>query len=150
MTKAEVIERAIQILEEKKAYLKAELTALNLSKSEDTKSSAGDKFETGREMIAQEISKIESQLYQTNQQQHSLLAIKDKKVTGTTIKLGSLIQLGKQWFLIAVSLGELTHEEEKIFLLSENSPLGKSLMGKKEKDQVPFRGKPHLIRKVIN
>lgn len=152
MTKSEVISRALEMLGERVIYLKVELAALNHSKGEDTKSSAGDKFETGREMIAQEISKIESQLHQAQQQQHALFQIRDKKITSSSISSGSLVLLGEQWFFISVSLGEVFLEEDspRVFLLSKLAPLGKLLLGKKEKDQVLFRGKPQLIQKVMN
>ena len=149
-TKSEVISKALEMLDEKLHYLTIELLALNQSKGEDTKSSAGDKFETGREMISQEISKIESQLSQNRQQKNALIQIQDKKVGASLICSGSLVHLAERWFLISVSLGEINIKQEKVFLLSEGSPLGKSLLGKKEQDQVFFQGKAHTIQKVLN
>jgi transcription elongation GreA/GreB family factor len=35
-----------------------------------------------------------------------------------------------------------------VFLLSENSPLGQSLIGKKENEEIQFRGKPMKILEI--
>jgi len=45
----------MQFLEKKGASIKADLTSLREDMGNETKSSAGDKFETGREMMQQSL-----------------------------------------------------------------------------------------------
>ncbi|SIN95169.1 hypothetical protein [Algoriphagus halophilus] len=146
--KHQVFQAAIDLLEERKSLLANELSSLQLSIKEETKSSAGDKYETGREMMRQEIGKVENQFKQNQQLlqefQHLLNTSKDSE----KITEGSLLQWGEDLLFISASLGELVVDGKKVFLLSKNSPLGQVLMGKTKGQEVSFRGKSKRINEV--
>lgn len=140
---------AIALVKGKICLLNDERKAISEGILEDSKSSAGDKFETGREMMTQDLNHVEKQLKQMNRDLDELYRLQAIKESNGTIREGSLLQLGSEWFLIAISLGQLLVEGENVFLLSKNSPLGQLLIGKQNKEEVLFRGKVSLIEFVF-
>jgi len=93
----------------------------------DTKSSMGDKYETGREMLQQEINNLQRQLNEALNQQ----ALLQKVSTETSVKVqnGALIETDKGLFYIAASVGEVVCENRKVMTVSTESPLAKAITG---------------------
>lgn len=104
------------------------LIAETRASSNDTKSSMGDKYETGREMLQQEINNIQRQLNEALNQQ-SLL---QKLNTDVSLKVqnGALVETDKGLFYISASLGEIKVQDKKIMTISNESPLAKVMSGK--------------------
>ena len=146
--KEKIYQTAIAQVKEKINLLKTERKAINDGILEDTKSSAGDKFETGRETMSRDLMTVENQLKQANYEFDELCRFQAIKEASATVQEGSLVQVGTDTYLISVSLGQLVVEGKKLFLLSKNSPLGEILIGKKKNDQVEFRGKSILISEL--
>jgi len=146
--KAKVYETAISKVKEKMQMLREERNAINEGILEDNKSSAGDKFETGRETMTQDLNTVEKQLKQAKLEFDELCRLQSIKGISPTVQEGSLVKIGGDKFLISISMGQINVGEEKCFLLSENSPLGQSLIGKKENEEIQFRGKPMKIAEI--
>ncbi|WP_339874585.1 hypothetical protein [uncultured Algoriphagus sp.] len=146
--KEKIYQTAIAQVKEKINLLKTERKAINDGILEDTKSSAGDKFETGRETMSRDLMTVENQLKQANYEFDELCRFQAIKEASATVQEGSLVQVGTDTYLISVSLGQLVVDGKKLFLLSKNSPLGEILIGKKKNDQVEFRGKSILISEL--
>ncbi|WP_373400230.1 hypothetical protein V8V91_11960 [Algoriphagus halophilus] len=146
--KHQVFQKAIDLLEERKSLLANELSSLQLSIKEETKSSAGDKYETGREMMRQEIGKVENQFKQNQQLLQEIQYLLNNSKDSEKITEGSLLQWGEDLLFVSASLGELVVDGKKVFLLSKNSPLGQVLMGKAKGQEVSFRGKSKRINEV--
>lgn len=147
--KSSVYQSVFDLLSEREKLLSEELISLNLSINEDTKSSAGDKYETGREMIRQEIGKVQKQHHQNKIFQQQMQQFFEQEKTSLQVKEGSLLQFGGDWLFISVSLGQVEVNDEKVFLLSKASPLGQALVGKGKLDQVIFRGKTKQIIELL-
>ena len=147
--KAKVYQTAITQLKDKETLLSTERKNIIESILEDEKSSAGDKFETGRETMTQDLNTIEGQIKQGKNDLEELYRLHTIKETPASVQEGALVKLGSDWFLIAVSIGAVKVDDSKVFLMSKNSPLGELLIGKKKKDQVDFRGKTHLIEELV-
>lgn len=147
--KAKVYQAAIDQLKDKQKLLAEERKNIIESILEEEKNSAGDKYETSREMISQDLNSIEKQIAQSKADLEEIYRLNSIKDTPPTIQEGTLVKLGADWFLIAVSLGQIKVEDSKVFLLSKNSPLGELLIGKKKKDQVNFRGKPQVVEEMF-
>ncbi|MEB2781906.1 hypothetical protein U3A58_16040 [Algoriphagus sp. C2-6-M1] len=147
--KEKVYQTAIAQVKEKINLLKAERKAINDGILEDTKSSAGDKFETGRETMSRDLMTVENQLKQANFEFDELCRFQAIKEPSATVQEGSLVQLGIDNYLISISLGQLTVDGQKLFMLSKNSPLGEVLVGRKKNEQVEFRGKSILITEIL-
>lgn len=93
----------------------------------DTKSSMGDKYETGREMLQQEINNLQRQLNECLQQQ--LLVQKINGEPSSKVQTGALIKTDKGLFYISASVGEIISENRKIMTVSAESPLVKAMAG---------------------
>jgi hypothetical protein len=146
--KAKAYEIAISKIKEKMQMFREERNAINQGILEDNKSSAGDKFETGRETMTQDLNTVEKQLKQAHFEFDELCRLQSIKGISPTIQEGSLVKIGNDLFLISISLGQINVGDSKVFLLSENSPLGQSLIGKKENEEIQFRGKPMKILEI--
>ena len=115
--------------------------------SSETKSSAGDKHETGRAMLQLEMEKAGQQLkvVQQMQIQISRIDINAKNEIGC---LGSLISTNSYSYYLAVSVGKVTIDSEDYFVISSNSPIGKLLLGKKRGDSISFNNTQIYIENI--
>jgi transcription elongation GreA/GreB family factor len=147
--KAKVYQTAISQLKDKEVLLSTERKNIIESILEDEKSSAGDKYETGRETMTQDLNTIEGQIKQGKFDLDELYRLHTIKDTPASVQEGALVKLGADWFLIAVSIGMVKVGDSKVFLMSRSSPLGELLIGKKKNDQVSFRGKTQVIEELI-
>lgn len=93
----------------------------------DTKSSMGDKYETGREMLQQEINNLQRQLNETLNQQALLQKVNAD--SSEKVQNGALIETDKGLFYIAASVGEIIVDNRKIMTVSGESPLAKAMAG---------------------
>lgn len=103
----------------------------------ETKSSAGDKHETGRAMLQLEMEKAGQQLAAINQMKAILDKISNEKAS-EIVCLGSLILTDKANYYLAISAGRFTIDSLDYFAVSTNSPIGKQLLGKKIGDIIDF------------
>lgn len=127
MNKAEILSIINQKLSEKIQKLESLILETRAS-SNDTKSSMGDKYETGREMLQQEINNLQIQLNEILKQQDFLKTILPK--TSDKAEKGAIIETEKGMFFISVSLGEIIFDNKKIIAISPESPLAKAMYGK--------------------
>ena len=116
--------------------------------SNETKSSAGDKHETGRAMAHLEQEKIAGQLSEMNKLAEILHRI-DATQKHTKIQLGSLVKTTIGVFYISVGIGAIEIENTTIFCMTVAAPLGRELLGKIVGDEINWQGKKILIANVI-
>ena len=126
--KSELLEIIQQKVSEKILKLE-QLIAETRASNNDTKSSMGDKYETSREMLQQEINNLQIQLNEHLKSQKILKNINPNP--HKVVSLGSWVETDKGKFFIAISLGEIFFNQEKIFVISTESPLAKAMSGKK-------------------
>ena len=122
------------------------LIAETRASSNDTKSSMGDKYETGREMLQQEINNIQRQLNETLNQQSFLQKLNTEACT--KVQNGALVKTDKGFFYISVSAGEIVFENKKIMTISIESPLAKAMFGKKVKENFIINNTTQTIEKI--
>lgn len=143
-----VYQTAISQLKQKEALLEEERKNIIESILEEEKNSAGDKYETSRETMTQDLNSLEKQIKQSKLDLEELYRLQAIKDTPPTVQEGALVQLGEDWFMLAVSIGQVKVSDKQVFLLSKNSPLGELLVGKKKKEAIQFRGKPQTITEI--
>ena len=129
MNKTELIKLISQKLSEKIQNFE-KLIAETRASTNDTKSSMGDKYETGREMLQQEINNLQVQLNEVLKQQDFLKTILVKP--SDKAEKGAIVKTERGLFFISVSLGELSFEHQKIICISPESPLAKAMNGKQK------------------
>lgn len=118
------------------------------SLTSETKSSAGDKHETGRAMLQLEREKAGNQLAEIQKTQETLSKI-DASKTSKVIGLGSIIYTTHDNYFIAISVGELKVDGQKFYAISTNTPIGKLLIGKEVGDVLSFREKEFRVVAVL-
>ncbi|AZI39773.1 hypothetical protein [Epilithonimonas vandammei] len=136
MNKTELIKLISQKLSGKIQNFE-KLIAETRASNNDTKSSMGDKYETGREMLQQEINNLQVQLNEVLKQQDFLKTSFDKlRMTKKFDKAekGAIVKTEKGLFFISVSLGEINFDNQKIICISPESPLAKAMNGKLKGD----------------
>ena len=117
------------------------------SANEETKSSVGDKYETGRSMLQMERNKFEIQLKESLLLKEFLDQINVGSVNEKVIP-GSVVITENANYFIAINSGKQQIDGKTYFTISLASPVGKILSGKTEGDQMNFNGKSFKIVKI--
>jgi transcription elongation GreA/GreB family factor len=113
----------------------------------ETKSSAGDKHETGRAMAQLETEKLTKQLSEALKLEQTLSQI-NPETEHQQVGLGSLVTTNNGIFYITASLGKIELENKLYFVISAVSPIGQLLIGLKKNDSFSFNGKGYLINNI--
>lgn len=113
----------------------------------ETKSSAGDKHETGRAMLQLEMEKAGQQLAGINLMKEILSKV-NISTTSEIAHLGSIIETTSGTYFLSISAGQLKVAEKVYFAISVSSPIGKLLLGKTISDEVVFNGKKIIIKMI--
>lgn len=108
------------------------------SRDSDTKSSAGDKYETGREMMQREMDKCSALI---DQNRHSMQIIQHVPIHRTyeSIDKGALIVTDRGSYYMLVGLGKIGLEQKDYFAISPESPIGSLFLGKKVGEYILLR-----------
>jgi transcription elongation GreA/GreB family factor len=123
----------------RQADYRRELASLDEASARETKSSAGDKYETSREMIAQSRRLMEGNLAEVD----AALATLDRMAGAPAqagFGFGSLAETSQGWLLAGASLGDVEVDGVTVRTLSLASPLGQALKGRKAGERIPWRG----------
>lgn len=128
--------------------LTVDIKSLVESKNNDTKSSAGDKYETSREMAQIELNKLEIQLQKSNVLLNELNKI-EKIKSSKTIEIGSLVISSQENYFLSVPFGKLILEHNEYYAISLASPMGIALKNKKIGDIVEFGGRKIEIKEIL-
>lgn len=126
------IETSIQSL--KSSIARAKESALG-----ETKSSAGDKFETTRAMMHRDIEQYSSQLVVVEKNLIALQRI-SAEVICKQVELGAVVQTSIGFFYISLSGDDIEIDEVEYTPISISSPLAQALIGRSAGDSCPFRG----------
>lgn len=119
-----------------------------LSANEETKSSAGDKYETGRAMAQLEIEKNTVQLNESKKLLNALEQIKEDG-SNKMIQVGSLAITNQGNYYLAISAGKFTINGIDYFAISPAAPVGKLLNGRVKGDHFDFNGRKFVVEDVI-
>ena len=136
------------MLDDKINAIRKAMSETSESMENDTKSSAGDKFETGREMMQIELNNQHVQLNKLLQLQHDLSLIKVTEIH-RTVGFGCLVNTSMGGYFISVALGKVIHDGSNYYALSLASPIGKALHQAKVGDVVNFQGKKIEILDMV-
>ena len=118
------------------------------SANNETKSSAGDKYETGRAMMHLEKEKYARQLSEAIQLKGLLTSVPYSK-THESVQSGALIQTSNGFFFISISAGKLQFNGQTYFAMSIASPIALVLRGLKKDETTTFRERTITILNII-
>lgn len=123
------------------------MRAAQESANSETKSSAGDKYETGRAMAQLERDR-HAQLLADAQRMLADLEKINPDATSLIVVPGSLVQTARGSFYISISAGKLTVDGADYFAVSAASPIGALLLGKRAGDAVVFNRMNYTVLSV--
>lgn len=129
------------------ARIQTNIRDLQESLTSETKSSAGDKHETGRAMLQLEREKLGEQLAEAEKTKRILSKVELGAKTDK-IGLGSLVYSSKANYYIAISAGEYKEGKTSIFCISSSTPMGQILIGRSNGDSVIFGKEEIHIEKI--
>lgn len=138
--KQEIHQRCREKLEANIRQLEKAIADIQDAANQETKSSAGDKYETGRAMMQQEKDKLSARLA-TNLNQLSQLKQLKPALSKEQAENGSLVQTNEGLFYFAAAIGKLQLGAQKCFVISLDSPLAKALWHKKAGETINFQGR---------
>ena len=144
--KEKIYSHLLTTINDKILSLENILIELKESISNETKSTAGDKYETARAMLHLEQENIFKQLRNANDQRKELELIDISKNSPTVIN-GSLITTDKDSFFISIGFGKVEINSKTIIALSK-SPLGKIFMEKRVGDACFYLSQTYFITAI--
>lgn len=147
-TKIKLLETCNTIVQNKVNTFKNALKEAQNAANNETKSSAGDKHETGRAMAQLETEKLTAQLTESLKLTQTIDKI-DTSIIHKSVRVGSLVTTNNGNFFIAASLGKVSLDNTDFFVISSISPISKQLIGLTPKDEFSFNGRKYVIEGVI-
>lgn len=118
------------------------------SANEEGKSSAGDKYETGRAMMQLERDKAAQQVEEALKLKRVLATIRTDSVH-SIVSLGSILISDVVNFYIAISAGKFIVDNREFIAIASNAPIASILLNLKAGDTFYFQGKEHTVRQVL-
>jgi sortase (surface protein transpeptidase) len=116
------------------------MNAAQESANGESKSSAGDKYETSRAMGHLDRD-MHARMYQQTREERKLIERIDGNIDFKKGALGAFISTSMGDFFLSVSIGQVKIDEKPIMIISPQSPIGALLIGKITGDKFNFRGK---------
>ncbi len=152
MTKSEIkeyiLKKTVEIVDERIASAKQAVATAKESRDNESKCSAGDKYEVGRTMAQLELDKNRVLLNKSLKILNDLTQI-DIKKENQKVNLGSLAITNLGNYFISVAIGKIEIDKAQYYAISLVSPIGEKLHGKSEGDTFNFQGKEITILEVL-
>lgn len=146
--KQQLYNYCIEFIENRFQTIESTINEIQNALTTETKSTAGDKHETGRAMLQLEREKAGNQLSEAQKIKEVLIRINTNK-SSNTVSLGSVVYTSNLNYFIAISAGELRVDKEIFYAISPSTPIGQLLLGKMVGDSVMFRNQKFIIDNII-
>jgi len=145
--KLKLYNACVEFVEKREQTIKEIMSSNQKALTSETKSSAGDKHETGRAMLQLEMEKASQQL-EGIYTMKTILTKVNLNGDSEFIKLGSLINTSQANYFLAISVGKIVIDSKTYYAISPSSPIGKLLLGKRVGEELVFNGKKVLVKEV--
>ena len=124
------------------------ISNLQDSLTTETKSTAGDKHETGRAMVQLEREKMGIQLAAIQKSIRTLSRVV-LDTNSNKIHLGSVVYTSQANYFVAISIGEVSFEDVSYYAIGAQTPIGKLLLGREKDEVFEFNGQQIAITAVF-
>ena len=145
--KSQLLVQCFAFVNERIDSAKQAMNAAQDSANQEEKSSAGDKYETGRAMAQLERDKAAQQVVEAMKMQAVLSKI-NADLHHSKIGLGSLVITDTHRFYLSISAGKLSVNGLDFLAISTQSPIGQLLLPKSLGDSFVFNNQKQTIREV--
>jgi hypothetical protein len=142
--KKELHARCAAFVRQRMTDARQAMDAAQESANLEEKSSAGDKYETGRAMAQIARDQAARQLDEALKLKNALDQINPTK-SSARAGLGSLVITDQNRFYISISAGKLTIDEKEYFVVSPQSPIGKLIINCRPNDVITFNKQKQAI-----
>ncbi len=147
MIKELIFRKIISILDQRIVRTRRAIELAKESRDNETKSSVGDKYETGRTLMQLEVEKNRILLIKTEKLKAELSGI-DLHKQVEKVDYGSLVITSQNNYFISAAIGKIELDNKDYFCISLASPMGNLLYGRKVGDKIVFRGKEFTITEL--
>ncbi|MCP4975102.1 MAG: 3-oxoacyl-ACP synthase [Maribacter sp.] len=134
-------------IDERSSRVQSQIKELQTALDSETKSSAGDKHETGRAMLQLEREKLGQQLAEVQDLNRVMQKI-DVSSKKSAAALGSLVKTTNANYFLAISAGEFKAGDSLNYCISLNTPIGIMLLGKTVGNTINFNGEKIKILQI--
>lgn len=135
-------------IRDQEAEIKKLIAEAQEAANNETKSSAGDKYETAREVMQQDINLNLARLGELSKLRTTLEHINPAQAANVALP-GSVVYSNNGNFYIAISAGQVTVDGVKFFCISPASPIGSKLLGNQPGYSFDLNGKSFVIENVV-
>ncbi|MEX0967170.1 MAG: 3-oxoacyl-ACP synthase [Bacteroidia bacterium] len=146
--KEQILRHLHELLDRKIAEASRALESAKESRDSDTKSSAGDQYETGRAMMQIEMENYDTQLNNALELKKALTRLNISREI-EEIEPGSFVVTNHGKYFISIGLGKITVNDEVVYAISLASPIGQMFKDKRVGDKFEFNGREYLIQEII-
>ena len=146
-TKEHLYTKCEEYVESRIQRILKSLKSIEEDMENEGKSSAGDKYETSREMMSEEWNKLSNQLKEFKQQKDTLKLAKNRE-DSKRAQLGCLVKTSASNYFISIPAGKMELDQEVFYAVGANSPVARLLMGKTEGEEFEFNGIKNKILSV--
>ncbi|MSQ78765.1 MAG: hypothetical protein EXR21_03695 [Flavobacteriaceae bacterium] len=146
--KSQLLLTCLSLVQERIDSSSAAVKQAQESANSEEKSSAGDKYETGRAMSQNQRDMNQRQLLLAKADMVLLQQIAKDDKPHEIAGIGSCMEISIGTVFISVGLGVVMVGKQKVMVVSLASPLAKCLLGKKAGDMFEFNGKKDKVKKV--
>lgn len=117
------------------------------SANEETKSSSGDKYETGRAMMQYEVENLSVQLTEARKLEEIVINT-NPKLEHKDVTRGALVITTMGNYYISISAGKLSVDGTDYFAITPAAPIGQAMDGLKAGDTFEWGGKKVTIKEI--
>lgn len=146
--RSQLIEACREYLNKRTSVVHKAMKGLKEDLENESKSSAGDKYETGREMINIEWNKFTVQLNEYDRLSQILKRIEDHKLANKAV-LGSIVISTQANYFLSIPAGEISVAGQKFYAVGIQAPISRKLLGKECGEKFQMNGKELEILQII-
>lgn len=145
--KVDLLKHCQETVNNRFAKIKQTISDIVESLEDASKSSAGDKHETGRAMLQIDRENAGKQLHEI-ETLHALVKKIDIKAVSDYVRLGSLVYTSNGTYFISISIGQIIVGKTGYYCVALQSPIGQMLSGKRKGDTFIFNEKEFVVKSV--
>jgi transcription elongation GreA/GreB family factor len=145
--KIKLLAKCFEYVEQRIETSRQAMRHAQASANTEEKSSAGDKYETGRAMAQIERDKAAQQLDEAQKLKSILDQIKLDE-SNNKVTQGSLVITKDSLFYLAISVGKINIDDQDFLVIAPTSPIGQILLHSKVGDQFTFNKEIQVITQI--
>jgi hypothetical protein len=146
MDKTDLLKFLKKKVEEELLQLQHQLKEMQEMALGESKSSAGDKYETGVEMLQQEQDKLDQRVLEARRKKGVLDRLSTDRFN--VVQTGALVFAGDHYFYLSVPLGKLVYQGMDIYCLSPQAPIVSAMWQKQAGETFVHQGKEIMIHDI--